>query len=297
MKKKVVIIILILILILLSIGSFFLLNHNEKTFYLEDNYYGKKQITEINFDELEELIKKKESFAVFIYQPLCVTSSDFESILNEFVNDKKIIIYKIKFSDIKDTNLGNLIEYYPSFAIFNKGKLIDYLEADKDSDVDYYTSMSGFENWFNKYVKFKEINDNDLEVTEEAKNENNHLDYEVNLDNVTRDKNKVNIYFFWGDGCPHCEEEKELFESIEKEYGKYYNLYTFETWHDEDNNKLAQVFAEAMGEEITGVPYTIIGNKSFKGYGSSLESEFIKTIKEQSKNNYDVYFDVIKKTS
>ena len=114
------------------------------------------------------------------------------------------------------------------------------------------------------------------------------------MDNIEKEDNKINIYFFWGNGCPHCEEEFKFFESIKEKYGNYYNLYTFETWYNEDNDKLIYTFAEAMDDEVTGVPYTIIGKESFIGFGSSSNKEFIEAIEKQSKNNFDVYFDKIK---
>ena len=48
-----------------------------------------------------------------------------------------------------------------------------------------------------------------------------------------------------------------------------------------------------MDDEITGVPYTIIGNKSFKGFSERYEEEMLVAIKEQYKDSYDVYFDNI----
>lgn len=36
------------------------------------------------------------------------------------------------------------------------------------------------------------------------------------IEDITFNQNKINIYLFWGDGCPHCEELKEYFKSLEK---------------------------------------------------------------------------------
>lgn len=155
MKNKVIIFLLILfILIVYTIVTLFI-NKKEKTFYLEDNYYKLNNITEIKIDELNKLIDKKESFAVFIYQPMCLTSSSFERVLKDFLDDKQISVYKISFSNIKDTDLGKIIRFYPSFIIYNKGKIIDFLEANKDEDIKFYTSKEYFEEWFTKYVKLK----------------------------------------------------------------------------------------------------------------------------------------------
>lgn len=297
MKKKVFIILSIVFIFIIIAFGFQGIYKSEKPFYLEDKYYGKNNITEIKIDELNQFIEKKESFAVFIYQPMCVTSSDFESVLSEFLEDNQISIYKIAFSNIKDTDIGKSVKYYPSFLIYNNGKMIDFLEADKNEDVKYYTSKDEFKNWFTKYVKLKNsssFNSNSSNNTPNISEENN-LPKDVNIENVVREDNKVNIYFFWGNGCPHCALEFAFFESIKEKYGDYYNLYTFETWYNEENAKLIYTFAESMGDKVTGVPYTIIGDKSFTGFGDKYKNDFINAIEKQHKNSYDVYFDKIKK--
>ena len=45
-----------------------------------------------------------------------------------------------------------------------------------------------------------------------------------------------------------------------------------------------------MGDEAKGVPYTIIGEKTFSGYSEEMNDEIIKAIKSQYKDSYDVYF-------
>ncbi|HAB65913.1 MAG TPA: hypothetical protein DCE23_00965 [Firmicutes bacterium] len=154
MKKKLIIITSILVIIIISIVSLLLLSN--KTFYLEENYYSSNEMTEINIDKLNDLTNKKESFAVFLYQPSCIASTNFENVLNEFIEKNKISIYKLTFSSIKNTDIGKKIKYYPSFIIYNKGKMVDFLESDKDEDVEYYTSSEGFTKWFTNYVKLKD---------------------------------------------------------------------------------------------------------------------------------------------
>ena len=39
---------------------------------------------------------------------------------------------------------------------------------------------------------------------------------------VQEEDNRVKIYFFRGEGCPHCADAEEFFNSIEEEYGQYY---------------------------------------------------------------------------
>ncbi len=276
----------------------FLKVFNNNSFKLEekyyDNYNAENPFTEIDSQKLNELLKEKESFGIFIYQPLCVTSNNFEEVLLEFMNKYKINFYKIAFSDLANTSLEKEIKYYPSFVIFEKGKVTDYLEADKDTDIEYYENSEGFEKWFTKYVKLENKISNDNLINSTNSSIDDIQDTKIELDNVIREDNKVNIYFFWGDGCPHCEEEFKFFKSIESEYSKYYNLYDFETWFNEDNVKILEVFSKAKGDKVKGVPYTIIGEQSFSGFNDSSKEKFLKAIKDQYQNSYDIYFDKIK---
>ena len=298
LNKKILWIIPLLLLISIIIGIIVIRNMPEKKFYLEDKYYGGSDFIEIKTSDLEKLIDDKESFALFVYQPACVTSANFEQILKDFSNSNNIEIYKIAFSDIKDTSLSKYIKYYPSFAIFNKGNMVSYLDANSDNDLKYYESKDEFQKWFTSFVLLKDTdNSNSSEnenVTEESENTKEETPTEINLENVTYDKNKVNIYFFWGSTCPHCKAEFAFFDEIKEEYGDYYNLYTYEVWENPDNEKIMNKFADALNEEVTGVPYTVIGDVSFTGFGESSKEKFIETIKNKHQNSSDVYFDKIK---
>ena len=284
-------------LILLSFSIFLCLilvgcNNKQNTFSLDEEYYNSSSFTELDKNTFDNLISNKKTFAIFIYQPLCSASYEFNKVLTEFSKTYQISFYKLSFNNMKETKLRNDIKHYPSLVIYNKGKIIDYLDADSDEDLEYYKSVDGFKKWFSNYVLIKKVATNNNTLKDEV-NENMKID--VELENVKYDENKVNIYFFWGNGCPHCEEEFKFLESIETEYGNYFTLNTFEVWYNKDNAKIMEQFVTAMKEEVTGIPYTIIGNKTFVGFSKKHEEEFLKAIKEQYQNSYDVYFDNSKK--
>ncbi len=110
-----------------------------------------------------------------------------------------------------------------------------------------------------------------------------------------KSKSKINIYFFRGEGCPHCQEAEEFFDKIKSEYGKYYNLVDYETWYNTDNADLMIKVADKLGEEASGVPYIIIGKKSWNGYSSEYDDEIIAAIKSEYNKSYSERYDVIKK--
>lgn len=286
MKK----IIIILIVLLISFITIFVIkqNNTEDKFKLNKKYYLTSDFIDLKVDTFNKLIKNKDSFAVFIYQPLCSTSYKFNKNLTAFAKEYQISFYKMSFNDMKKTQLSETVDYYPSLVIYKKGKIVDYLDANSEEDSEYYKSREALKKWFTNYVIVnEEKNKVDKTVEEDVKKD---LKIDTKLENISYDENKVNIYMFWGNGCPHCEEQLEFLESIETEYGDYFNLNLFEVWENEKNRQLLQEFASAMGDEVSGVPYTIIGNRSFEGFNEKNQEEFLQIIKEQHKNSFDVYF-------
>ena len=50
------------------------------------------------------------------------------------------------------------------------------------------------------------------------------------LQNISaKNQDDINIYFFWGNGCPHCEKEKIFLEKIKNKYSNVV-VYDFEVW-------------------------------------------------------------------
>ena len=104
----------------------------------------------------------------------------------------------------------------------------------------------------------------------------------------------VNIYMFWGEGCPHCKAQWEYLESIRKQYPNEFQVYGFEVWHNKNNLKLGNKFAKAVGDtEIQSVPYTIIGDQKFDGFSDG--EKLLEAILKAKDKKTDIYFDKINK--
>lgn len=111
---------------------------------------------------------------------------------------------------------------------------------------------------------------------------------------TTTESKEVNLYFFRGEGCSHCAEAEAWFESIEEEYGSYFQIVDYETWYNQENAELMQKVAEARGEEAQGVPYIIIGNKSWNGFTQSYTTEMLEQIKSEFEKDVNDRYDIIK---
>ena len=111
-----------------------------------------------------------------------------------------------------------------------------------------------------------------------------------NNDSYTGSGNKVRIYIFRGQWCGYCRNLLTYLNSIIDEYKDIVNIKTYEVWYDADNSALMDSVAAAMGETVSGVPYMIIGDKSFRGYSSNSNSSIIDQIKKVAaeENPYDV---------
>lgn len=114
---------------------------------------------------------------------------------------------------------------------------------------------------------------------------------------ATEESDEVKIYFFRGEGCPHCQEAEEWFSSIEGEYGSLFQVVDYETWYNEDNAKLMQKVAEARGETAEGVPYIIIGNKSWNGFAEDYEEEILAQIQSEHEQDVASRYDIMKLVS
>lgn len=107
------------------------------------------------------------------------------------------------------------------------------------------------------------------------------------------EKEPVNVYFFYGNGCPHCAEAEEFFDRIEDELGKKFDIVSYETWQNSNNVKLMDEVADIRKEEPQGVPYIIIGNQSWEGYRTSYDEEIIEKIESEYEKDVDSRYDVM----
>ena len=103
--------------------------------------------------------------------------------------------------------------------------------------------------------------------------------------NISYSKEKINIYLFYGEGCPHCEELKNYLNSLDNKEKSYFNVYTFEVWNNSTNQQFMKESAKSLNKEVSGVPFLIIGNKTFEGYNESMNIKIKKAIKTEYKLN------------
>ncbi len=75
----------------------------------------------------------------------------------------------------------------------------------------------------------------------------------------------VALYFFWGDGCPVCADQKPFLEQLDARYPNL-EVRSYEIYYDEENRELFLEMAAALGFEARAVPTTIVGEQVWIGY-------------------------------
>ena len=77
----------------------------------------------------------------------------------------------------------------------------------------------------------------------------------------------LEIHFFYGEDCPHCAKEEIFINNLVGQY-EGVELYKYEIYYNKKNATLLQQYAEELGVESYGVPFTIINDEYVIGYSS-----------------------------
>lgn len=90
-------------------------------------------------------------------------------------------------------------------------------------------------------------------------------------------KDNIKIYFFHGDGCPHCKEEDKFLEEIKDKYPKI-KIEKYEVWKNKDNQVFMEIVKDKMKISDSGVPLTIIGSTYVVGYADTYNDKLERII-------------------
>ena len=92
------------------------------------------------------------------------------------------------------------------------------------------------------------------------------------------DRKSLIIYFFWGQGCPHCVKEKPFLEEMKRKY-QGLQVRDYEVWYNKKNAIFLEKMAKAYGLKAIGVPVTFIGSEAFVGFTNQSKSYLQDAIK------------------
>jgi thiol-disulfide isomerase/thioredoxin len=76
---------------------------------------------------------------------------------------------------------------------------------------------------------------------------------------------EVNVYLFWGEGCPHCLAEKEFLYDLAADDPSIV-IHDYEVYNDPNASKMFSEAAEKLDISVNGVPFLVIGDQYLVGY-------------------------------
>lgn len=119
----------------------------------------------------------------------------------------------------------------------------------------------------------------------------NQEEIDIAFNNYKENDNQVTIYLFRGNGCNYCRAFLTYLNSIADENGKF-KVVSFEVWNDKDNNDLLDEVAKFLDQDIQGIPFIIIGDQVFQGYGETYNEEIEKAIDDEFQKSPNERYDV-----
>lgn len=141
-----------LLLLLLIIPLLFTSCTNDKNqkVYLSDKYYNEGVYIDVVSSDLDKL--KDDTYLLNIYNQFCNFKIPCEKIFLETMTKYKIDVLSMGIDEYKKTSYFNEVRYAPSIIVISKGKVLAYLDANKDEDLNKYQDSDEFESWLSEHI-------------------------------------------------------------------------------------------------------------------------------------------------
>ena len=98
----------------------------------------------------------------------------------------------------------------------------------------------------------------------------------------TRNSTEKTLYFFWGEGCPHCEAAKPFLAELQRKYPKVI-ISTHEVYNNQKNLDYLRDMAKLQGVEPKGVPIFFFGKMYFEGFNENNAKEIEVAVSTEMK--------------
>ena len=144
----------LLLLPLIIILVICIINRKPSKFYLDDKYYNEGQYISVKSDEVNNL---DGNYILFTYNNFCSLPIHCKDVFKDFMEKYKIDFLSIQFDEYKKTSFYKKVEYAPSVLLIKNGKIVAYLDANKDNDLNKYQNPEEFEKWISEYIYLEKV--------------------------------------------------------------------------------------------------------------------------------------------
>lgn len=91
---------------------------------------------------------------------------------------------------------------------------------------------------------------------------------------------EATLYFFYGDGCPHCAKEKVFLNEMEDKYEDL-TIKRYEVFGNVENSKFMETYKQKLDVSGKGVPFTVVGEDYLYGYMESYNEKLENMIRKE----------------
>ena len=160
-KKQMGVLALIVLLIVVLVGSLLFVGavsgwfEDSKVVLSEEYYTESSELKDLSVEEYQNLINDEKSFLIFVDQKECKTADRLRGYMEDYMKDKGVMVYRMMFSEAKDSSLHDYVKYYPSVVIINKGRIRTFLRADSNEDTNKYNEYEAFMAWMDSNIDLK----------------------------------------------------------------------------------------------------------------------------------------------
>lgn len=106
-----------------------------------------------------------------------------------------------------------------------------------------------------------------------------------------KDNRSINVYLFYGEGCPHCAKERKFLQEVQAEDPGSIYVYEYEIYYNQKDIDALNKVIDYLEVDVGGVPFLIVGEKYFVGYDSddSTGKEIVAEIERCLENDCKDY--------
>jgi thiol-disulfide isomerase/thioredoxin len=101
------------------------------------------------------------------------------------------------------------------------------------------------------------------------------------FDASAAENDKVILYYFWGTGCPVCEEAKPFLSGLAQRHPQL-EIRSYDVIASRENLALWIETAERFGTRPAGVPSFYVGEQAFSGFSPEIAREIEATVSDRA---------------
>ena len=152
--KRIITILIVIFSILVLVGCD---KEKDSKLYLDSKFYDKSEYIKINAEEFDKLEDKV--YVVYTYESFCKLRIPCEQIFKEVMDKYNLTFYSLFVQEAQKTYIADTVRYAPSIIIIKNNKIVAYLDANSDEDLDKYQDSEQFEKWLGEYIHLEKKHD------------------------------------------------------------------------------------------------------------------------------------------